>query len=530
MVWAHGYSRVSDFVSLDMPRLNNRAFEILHQELKKCSTNDPLSRAEREIVLNRLQQMRSQLGTAASLQELREEIVDLFPHFSENALTEAARANQPAGLWSIIKWSAILATSTTGVIWVLNLPYPMIRWPVAKTAPIILLPSYMSMSHHYRQAIAMVEQADQLVNQATSAADFELGSQKAKQAQKHLDALPVWFLGYWPQYTFWLGWKFTVDEYEQARATIGRMEAQIFQENNAYTQLTQAELVLNKSKQQYQQAQTTAQREQAIISWQSSLDQIEQVPTVTLAGKAATTKLPAYKRDFQQVASLAAAKEFAFQAQRATQQQPQTAIQWQQIASLWQYAIDQVKHIPSQDPSYVEARRLLAVYQSNLETVLAKQKEFLTPRTANLIAAAKSFAWEAAKAAQNPPHAAAKWKQIEDFWQQAIEKLERVSPEDSGYTQVQKLLASYKANLGQIKLRYQAEADAKSALEQAQRQIEGLLASTPTEANSLNRNLTISKLQRIINQLDKVQNGTTVYPKAQQLLSAAENKLKQLQD
>ena len=55
------------------------------------------------------------------------------------------------------------------------------------------------MDRDYRQAIALVEQADQLVNQATSLADINLGQEKVNQAQKHLDALPVWFLGYEPQ-------------------------------------------------------------------------------------------------------------------------------------------------------------------------------------------------------------------------------------------------------------------------------------------------------------------------------------------
>ncbi len=86
-----------------------------------------------------------------------------------------------------------------GLIWLLNLPYPMIRRPVAKTAPILLLPSYLSMDSNYRQAIAKVEQSDQLVNQATSLADLKLGQEKVIQAQKHLDALPVWFLGYEPR-------------------------------------------------------------------------------------------------------------------------------------------------------------------------------------------------------------------------------------------------------------------------------------------------------------------------------------------
>lgn len=103
----------------------------------------------------------------------------------------------------------------------------MIRRPVAKTAPILLLPSYLKMDRNYRGAIAKVEQADQLVNRATSSADLKLGQEKVNQAQKHLDALPVWFLGYepkmyWTMFSF--GWKFTLDEFEAARAKIGRDE------------------------------------------------------------------------------------------------------------------------------------------------------------------------------------------------------------------------------------------------------------------------------------------------------------------
>jgi len=67
-----------------------------------------------------------------------------------------------------IKWTAIVLGSAAGVVWVVNLPYPMIRLPVAKTAPILLLPSFISMDHHYRGVLAAVEQADQLVNKATA--------------------------------------------------------------------------------------------------------------------------------------------------------------------------------------------------------------------------------------------------------------------------------------------------------------------------------------------------------------------------
>ena len=99
-----------------------------------------------------------------------------------------------SGIGSKIIWAAILISVPVGVVWVANLPYPVIRRPVAQNAPILLLPSYMSMDSHYRQAIAAVEQAEQLIEKATSPADLELGEVKVKQAQQHLDTLPIWLL------------------------------------------------------------------------------------------------------------------------------------------------------------------------------------------------------------------------------------------------------------------------------------------------------------------------------------------------
>ena len=442
-----------------MSRLRDRAFEILHTELQKCTGNDPVSKVEQEIVLKRLQKLRSQQGSPASLEDLRDVIVDVLPQFSEKVLKAAAKANQPASTSSKINWVAGIMVSTAGLIWVANLPYPMIRWPVSRTAPILLLPSYISMDYHYRHAIALVEQADQLVNKPTSPSDFDLGAQKVKEAQKHLDALPVWFLGYWPQQTLWFGWQFTLDEFKSARASVARMEAKLFQEKNAQNLLTQGEVTLSKAKQQYQQASTSADKEKAIASWQAAVDQVEQISPETLAGRAAQTKLAAYKRDFQQVAGL-------------------------------------------------EAGRV---------------------HSSTFMEAAKQFAMQAAIVGQHPPHTEAQWQHIKDLWSDAINRLNQVPVEDSGYMEAQKLLATYQSNIGIVQTRQQAEKESLAALEQAQSQIENLLALTPTNAASLNRNRTISQLQGIINQLEKVQPGTTAYLKAQELLLSAQNKLKQLQ-
>jgi hypothetical protein len=150
-------------------------------------------------------------------------------------------------------------------------------------------------------------------------------------------------------------------------------------------------------------------------------------------------------------------------------------------------------------------------------------------RTGTLISAAKQFAFAAAKSGQNPPHSATRWQQIESLWSQAIDRLEEIPIGNPGYAEGQKLLATYQTNLGTVQTRRRVEKESVEALEQANSQIEYLVASISADAKSVDRNRTISQIQSIINQLEKVQNGTTAYQTAQQLLLSAQNKLKQLQ-
>jgi len=149
-------------------------------------------------------------------------------------------------------------------------------------------------------------------------------------------------------------------------------------------------------------------------------------------------------------------------------------------------------------------------------------------RTVSLIKGAQEFAFAAAKSGQNPPHLAARWQEIKGLWQQAIDRLEEVPVGSSNYVEAQKLLATYQTNLGTVQTRQQVEQESVEALEQANSQIEDLVASIPSDAASMDRNSTISQIQEIINQLKKVQNGTTAYPRAQELLLSAQNKLNQL--
>ncbi len=372
--------------------------------------------------------------------------------------------NKGGGLKKI-KFVLILMAVFVGlpwlIVWVANQPDRVIRSAVAEKYPILLLPSYRKMEDDYKQAIASVEQAQQLVDNPTSPADLELGEKKVALAQKHLDALPISFLSEWPEYRYWwYDWHFNIYKFNSDRQKIGQLAAKVFQEKNAQTFLSDGEQALNTAKQQYQQASTPTDKQSAIASWKTGIDQLEQIPSETLAGKTAQKKLEAYKRDYQEIVGLAAGNE----------------------------------------------------------------------RISTLIAAARQFSRQAAVASQNPPHSVSQWQQIEELWQEAIIRLKEIPPEDlAGYAVAQKSMAEYQANLGQIKIRKQYEADSIAALEQSQSAIQSLMASTPTDAKLLDRNRTISEIQGIINQLEKIKPGTTSYLKAQELLLSAQNKLKQLQ-
>lgn len=378
-----------------------------------------------------------------------------------SASTQRARSKRPSRIFPKLIVLSVLLGIPMSLLWLANLPYPVVRRVVADKAPVLLLPSYIKIESHFKNAIASLEQANRLIENPTSSADIDLGSQKLQEAQKHLDALPLWLASTPYEYRYWgYGWQFNYAGWNSARAKAGRLQAKVFQERNAQTQLTEAEAALTRAKQQYEQAKTPIDKPIAIAAWRSSLDRFNQISSNTLAGKLAQQKYTAYQRDFKETVGLAAGNE----------------------------------------------------------------------RVATIIASAREFGRQAAIMGQNPPHPEEKWQQIAQFWQDAIRRLEEVSVEDSlGYAEAQKLMAEYKANLAQIKLRQIAESKSVRHFEQAQSQIQSLVARFPTDPQSVDRNSIISQLQSVINQLEKVQNGTTPYLEAQELLLSAKAKLKEFQ-
>lgn len=65
--------------------------------------------------------------------------------------------------WRRIKFITISVGVVGGGLAIANLPIPAIREPIAKHAPILLLPSIITWDHHYREGTVALEQAEQLI-------------------------------------------------------------------------------------------------------------------------------------------------------------------------------------------------------------------------------------------------------------------------------------------------------------------------------------------------------------------------------
>ena len=288
-----------------MYRLHNKAFEILRAEVEICSSNDKQGKQKQQIVVKRLEQMQLKSGKRAKLDELRDAVVDVFPIFSETVLKEAAKANRKPSIFRKLKYLGIALGSFTGLIVVLNLPHPKIRWFVAKTVPILLVPSHMNMDFHYSSAKNSVQQAESLLKSATNFTDIKQVEEKTEEAEQHLGSIPVWFIGYYPEsycQKFSCSWNFTFDEFEKVRTQMTKIEIKMFKEKRAFIPLIEAEQAYKGAKTELSIAKTQKQKQLAIASLESAIQTIEEIPANTLARKRAEKKLNSYKRYYEKIA------------------------------------------------------------------------------------------------------------------------------------------------------------------------------------------------------------------------------------
>jgi hypothetical protein len=366
---------------------------------------------------------------------------------------------------SKLMWIGALIGIPSIVIAIANLPYPMIRKPVAKHAPIVLMPSYIEIESNYKKAQSSIEEARQLIELPTSPQDLDRGANKLKEGKTALDAIPLWFVADWAEYSStyqWVGydWRFTPAGLQSSRIKVGQLEAKVFQEQNAQQTLVTMDQDLITAKTQYQQAKSTADRKIAVQIWQTAIDQLTQIPSTTLAGRIAQQKLVAARREFQETAGLLAGNErtnafltggleYSTKAAELGRNPPHSADKWLEIATLWEKSISQLEQISSQDPD--------------------------------------------------------------------------------GYKEAQRLLSEYRASLIEVRTRIKNEQEAILAVDIANRKTTELWKTLPSKSSPEGRNQAMAALFSINVELEKVKSGTTVYLRARELQLDVQQKIKELQ-
>lgn len=360
-------------------------------------------------------------------------------------------------------WIGVLLGIPVGILYVVNLPYPAIRQPVSKSAPLLLLPSNMAIDANFKKGQATVEEAKQLIEAPTSPADLDRGEIKLKDAKSALDAIPAWYVADWADYSrgYWgYDWRFSPAGLQGARIKAGQLEAKVFQEKNAQMSLTDAEREVAIAKVQLQQAASPVDKKVAVQNWQAAIDRLNQIPPETMAGRKAQQLVNTSTRDLQASAGLAIGNE----------------------------------------------------------------------KVVSLLGGAEEFAKKAAESGRNPPHSSDRWNEIASMWQEAIRQLEKISSTDTlGYAEAQRRLAEYRTSLSEVKVRLKNEQDSVQALDRANQKLTALWASLPKDAKDLNRNQAIASFMAINNDLEKIQSGTTVYLKAQEVKLQVQQQLKLLQ-
>ncbi|MGG6295364.1 hypothetical protein ACQ4M4_13315 [Leptolyngbya sp. AN02str] len=284
----------------------------------------------------------------------------------------------------------LLVGLPTWLVWVANLPYAPIRNSVADNAPMLLLPSYIRYDNNFREAIALSQQAKQLIDNPTSPTDLDRGQIIVAEAQDRLDALPVTMHQYWDDDWYrwhgWYGWSYSPSYFNNIRTEVGRLQATVAQEQTAQTALTTAEQAIATAKQSYQQAQTPIDQQSAIAAWREALQSLELIPRQTLAGRNAEIKHTAAQQEFHRIVGIAAASdevavyiasamEFAKLAAQQSQNPPHSVEKWREIERLWQEAIARLNLVSQSDlQGYAQAQRKIAEYEANLGQIRVRQK------------------------------------------------------------------------------------------------------------------------------------------------------------
>ncbi len=410
-------------------------------------------------------QSKSKRSIDQQLEEWEKEIKANQTNYS-NQKTSATTTN--SSLSGVKVWVSRLTIASLfvgiplGLLWITNLPYPAIRRPVYNRFPLLLLPSQIYIDNNYKQSVRFVAKGRQLVEGATSLEDILLAQEELQKAQEYLDGIPFMPLAELNE----KGYRYSSGRLHLSFShfDLQRLRADVGELDAKIFQENNAHALLNQA----------------------------------------------------QLAIETAEKKYQ---QSSTEAEKQTAIKG------WKNAMNELRKVPPSTLASQNAQNQYTLAQEKFAGELGDL--FVDEQLQTYITIAEEFANQAIILADNPPHSNAKWQEVEKFWQMSIDELNSV-PKDNllAYQKSRQLAAQYKANLAQIRLKKDAQANSAIAFNSAQQKIANL--QQQNKSNSSNVEQTISQLQDIINELNKVESGTSFYQESQDLKSFANQKIAQL--
>ena len=223
----------------------------------------------------------------------------------------------------------------------------------------------------------------------------------------------------------------TEDNYRQGMALVEQGE-RLIEQGTGSADLTLAEEKLNRAKKHIDRLPVSHYSYDSYRSykgeWRSYRQKVYEDQFASIRAKVERLQTQLFQE--QQAQAQLKEVEEALNMVKAQYQQAQTSEERSAKLASWQAGMDRLKQIPSETLAGKTAQAKLTAYERDFQQ-------------SSGIEAAKQFAMEAAKLGQNPPHSAAKWEQIENQWEEAINRLEQITDRESGYIDSQKLLATY---------------------------------------------------------------------------------------
>ncbi|MEO0807111.1 MAG: hypothetical protein AAFY33_12490 [Cyanobacteria bacterium J06643_4] len=363
-----------------MPRLSDRAFQLVKEEIDRCYGATPDEQLERVIVLARLENLRIQEGSPLSRIELWETLSDVSAKFDQQVILQAAKLNVDS---SVVNTSIGVGAIAVLVAASINADANTANAPVV--SDVRLTPEQAIGQSRQAQ---LTTQADSAVGRAQpiAAADEQPRFVRATQALSAADMAadaPI----------------------EVADEVADEISEEVSKADSSEPEPKSAfEMARTYGWQAALKAQnpphSAAHWAQTAELWQQAIGQLEQVPERDENYAIAQSKKATYQANLRQIQvrqqaaiasetrsspqfsnaaasedSLAAAKKFGWQAALASQNAPHPAEKWADISRLWQIALQHLNKVEPDHPDYAEAQQVKAQYQENLAMIRQRYQQ-----------------------------------------------------------------------------------------------------------------------------------------------------------